>query len=159
MYERTIWLDEVDQYEDRYRETANSDGSVTHTRQTGEVYQSGTPVDAAHLNNLELGVSDAVLAALILTGALRQSRLTLERGSVTLQNTLGYPFSDAAQTVALRQERNTNAYTVIARVVSADGNVENVEAEDLLANGFKLKYSGSAKRATIEYAVIGGELQ
>ena len=43
MYERTFWLDHVED-------------------QSGEVIQEGTPLDQAHFNKMEVGIEDANLA-------------------------------------------------------------------------------------------------
>ena len=63
MYNWTFWVDEVDQYENRYTETANGDGSITHTKVRGEVYVEGTPQSAENFNKIEHGVLDAHIAA------------------------------------------------------------------------------------------------
>ena len=56
MYQITVWVDESDQYENRFRETDNGDGTITHTKERGTIYVVGTPQDAAHFNNLEYEV-------------------------------------------------------------------------------------------------------
>ena len=53
MYKRTQWQDHVTEYEDRYRESRNDDGTITHTPVDGEVLQQGTPQNAANFNHLE----------------------------------------------------------------------------------------------------------
>ena len=59
MYKRTFWQDEVKQYDDRYRETQNADGTITHTPVPGEVEQEGTPQNEVTLNNIEEGITAA----------------------------------------------------------------------------------------------------
>lgn len=73
MYERTYWQDESDQYQNRYRETANADGSVTHEKVTGDVYVEGTPMNAANFNKMEEGINDAHVAHMIFMNAFRQA--------------------------------------------------------------------------------------
>ena len=41
-YVKQHWKDEVTEYEHRFTETANGDGTITHTKVTGEVLQEGT---------------------------------------------------------------------------------------------------------------------
>lgn len=62
MYRRTNWKDHVVEYPNRYTETANGDGTVTHTPQPGEVVQQGTPINATNLNNLEEGLQHTSVA-------------------------------------------------------------------------------------------------
>ena len=42
MYEPTYWKDEVVENPYRYKETQNSDGSIEHVPDPGEVLQEGT---------------------------------------------------------------------------------------------------------------------
>ena len=72
MYPWTVWVDETDQYEDRYTETMNGDGTISHVKVRGEVYVQGTPQDAAHFNLIEQGVVDAHTAIALLMNDLRQ---------------------------------------------------------------------------------------
>lgn len=65
MYPQTEWRDRVTEYEDRYRETENPDGSFTHTPVEGEVLQEGTPQNEANFNNMENGIQDTTLATSI----------------------------------------------------------------------------------------------
>ena len=56
MYERTYWVDEVDEFENRYTEVPNGDGTITHTKVPGERYVEGTPQSAANFNKMEEGI-------------------------------------------------------------------------------------------------------
>jgi len=91
MYVWTEWVDESDQYENRYQETDNGDGTITHLKVRGEVYQEGTPMDAAHFNKIEQGIVDTQTAYLfMLNGLLQLDREIEERidGSVLDVSTL-----------------------------------------------------------------------
>lgn len=79
----------------------------------------------------------------------------IEVGSMTLTNSMTFPFNNSQQSIALRTAQNNN-YIVMTEVASASGNVGEINVSDLLSNGFKLSYTGSAKSATIKYYVIGG---
>ena len=66
MYEWKQWLDHVTEFENRYRETQNPDGTVTHTPTEGEIIQQGTPQNATNFNHMEDGITNAgELAALM----------------------------------------------------------------------------------------------
>lgn len=65
MYNQREWQDRVTEYENRYRETENPDGSFTHTPVEGEVIAEGTPQNQTNFNNMENGIQDATLAAAI----------------------------------------------------------------------------------------------
>lgn len=42
-YNRTIWQDHVTEFSDRFIETDNGDGTISHEPVEGEVIQQGTP--------------------------------------------------------------------------------------------------------------------
>ena len=95
----------------------------------------------------------------VLINALRQLRWDLpqcEEGSVTLTNSLEFPFNNSQTSVALAANQADINYVVIASVDSADGNAGEVVVSDKQINGFKLAYTGSAKTAVVKYIVIGG---
>ena len=72
----TMWQDHVTEYEDRYRETQNDDGSVTHTPVPGSVIQQGTPQNAANFNRIEDGIINATEMAAL---AGRQKKIWREK--------------------------------------------------------------------------------
>lgn len=75
MYKQTEWQDRVTEFEDRYIEKENPDGSFTHTPFEGEIIQVGTPQNQTNFNNMENGIQDTTLAAQILGwGNLHQQR-------------------------------------------------------------------------------------
>lgn len=45
-YNWTDWQDHVTEFEDRYTESRNDDGTITHTPVEGEILQQGTPQSA-----------------------------------------------------------------------------------------------------------------
>lgn len=79
-----------------------------------------------------------------------------EVGTVTLTNSLRFPFNNSKRTVALASERDNLNYIVVIVAVTGTGNIGEVEVTDRLVNGFKLNYTGSAANAAVTYAVIGG---
>lgn len=172
MYTATYWLDETDEFEDRYTETANQDGTITHTKVRGTVMVHGTPQNADNFNNLEYGVFDASLAASQIAIACRQNkwdidsldaliklRTLTETGSKILTNTLEFPFNNSKSSVAIPTVRSYTDYeVVIISATAASGNVGEVIVSERQVNGFKLEYTGSASSVTVTYAVIGGNV-
>lgn len=161
MYEPKLWLDHVTEYEDRYTESRNDDGTITHTPVEGEIIQQGTPQNAANFNRMEDGIFNAgELAALMEVAMIHMQQsmknLAEETMTVTLTNSQEYPFNDSAQTVSMSQDRNSD-YTVTAEVVEYSGGFPGeVVISAKLQNGFKVAFTGSAKNVTVKLYVKGG---
>lgn len=166
MYVRNIWQDEVDEYEDRFQETLNQDGTITHTKVRGEVMVEGTPMDADHFNNQEEGIFDAHSGALLILNAMRQlgwrvddleKSTVQETGEVTLTNSLSFPFNNSKASVALTNTRDNLNYVVeIVKVEETGGPAGEIIVSERLVNGFKVEFTGSATSVKVTYAVIGG---
>lgn len=162
MYQEKEWLDHVTQYEDRYTEKDNGDGTITHTPVEGEVLQEGTPQSAKNFNHMECGISEAHEAAAALLTMAIQTRQQVEDLSgevipVTLVNGEQYPFNNSKKTVALAVRRNNAEYTVTPEVVSVTGGgLKGVSVSDKLANGFKVEFYGSATSVALKLHVKGG---
>ena len=166
MYNRSLWQDEVDEYEDRFQETLNTDGTITHTKVRGQVMVEGTPMDAEHFNNEEEGIFDAHGGALLILAAMRQlgwrtddleKSTVQETGEVTLTNSLQYPFNNSKASVALVNSRDNLNYVVeIVKVEETGGLAGEVIVSERLVNGFKIEFTGSASSVKVTYAVIGG---
>ena len=170
-YPFTEWLDEVDQYEDRFTETMNGDGTITHTKVRGTVQQVGTPMNAQHFNNMEAGILDAHTAVDLLLNAFRQNvwsdddrlkaleKATVqETGTVTLTNSAQFPFNNSKKTVALTNVRDNLNYivVVVSKTAADNGNIGEIEISERQVNGFKIEHTGSSSSVTVVYAVIGG---
>lgn len=140
MYNATKWLDQVEDAD------------------TGEVIQKGTDQSAANFNNMEEGISDSDLAARLMLLALSRTidEVDTEVQTVTLTNSLSYPFNNSATTVSLETARNDTSYTVEATVGDHEGCVGDVTVYDQALNGFKVKFDGSATSATITLRIKGG---
>lgn len=169
MYNRKIWVDEVDQYENRYTEQANGDGTITHTKVPGERYVEGTPQSAVNFNNMEDGISDAHIAQMLILQAFRaegwcndarllalEKSTVQETGTVTLTNSQQFPFNNSKVSVPLTNVRDNQNYVVVVVSVTGAGNVGDIIVSDRLINGFKIEHTGSATSVTVQYAVIGG---
>lgn len=140
MYNRTKWLDKV----------VDAD--------TGELIQEGTDQSAGNFNNMENGISDNHTAATMLLIATGQiiAEQTVEEITVQLTNTASYPFNNSQKTVSMATTRTTTAYTVETDVVAHDGEIGHIFITDKLLNGFKVRYDGSAKSATVRLIIKGG---
>lgn len=162
MYETTLWQDHVTEFEDRYTESRNDDGTITHTPVEGEIIQQGTPQNAENFNHMEDGISNAgELAALMAIAVIHQEQSLKDiAGEVLteeLTNTQEYPFNDSVKTVSLTQERNHADYTVTAEVVEYSGGFPGeIVISAKLLNGFKVAFTGSAKSVTVKLYVKGG---
>lgn len=162
MYSWQHWLNHVTEYEDRYKETTNSDGTVTHTPVEGKVIQQGTPQDADNFNHMEDGISNAgETAALMAVNAIHMQQqiadMVGETMTVTLTNGQEYPFNNSKKTVSLSTQRNHLNYTVTAEVQEEkDGFAGDIIVSEKLLNGFKVEHTGSAKTVTLKIYVKGG---
>ena len=59
MYTKTNWSDRVVENPSTYTMRNNSDGTITLISAPGTVQNSGTPIKAEYLNNIEKGIEDA----------------------------------------------------------------------------------------------------
>lgn len=162
MYEQKLWQDHVTEFEDRYTESRNDDGTITHTPVEGEIIQQGTPQNATNFNHMENGISNATeTAALMALSTIHHQQaiadLQGETATVTLKNTQQYPFNNSTQSVALKTERNHMDYTVGTEIVDYTGGFPgDIVITEKLLNGFKMAHTGSAKSVTVKVYVKGG---
>ena len=140
----------------KYSEKLVNDASM------GNVQQLIQDVDEL-ITDAEIINQDGDLASELILIKLRQhiwqneeDALVCETGTVTLSNTLAFPFNDSKATVALTRAQANTDYAVIAWTESEAGNIGEIQITEKQVNGFKASYSGSAKTATIKYIVIGG---
>ncbi len=167
-YQNTEWLDEVDQYEDIFVEESSTiaPGAVKHTKYRGTVQQVGTPMNASNFNNMEGGILDAHVAEEQMIIAHRQllwrtealERATdQETGSVTLTNSMQFPFNNSIATVPLTVTRDNLNYIVeVIKVEPVGGPAGDIDVSERQVNGFKIAFTGSASSVKVTYAVIGG---
>jgi len=152
LYSNTFWQDHV-------------------VDQNGQVIQQGTPLSARNLNNVENGIQDAHTAFQVFLHYFMQfdrwirqkvadfmAEFLNEIQTVTLTNTLKFPFNDSAYTVSLITTRKTLNYDVSWEIVSANGNVGDITVFDKQLNGFKIAFDGSATSVTLKLRIKGGML-
>lgn len=161
-YNWTDWQDHVTEFEDRYTESRNDDGTITHTPVEGEILQQGTPQSAKNFNHMEDGITNASeLSALLAIEVIHQRQHTENLSGdvleVELTNSMEYPFNNSVKTVSLAQERNHADYTVAAEVVEYSGGFPGeILISAKLLNGFKVASTGSAKSVKVKLYVKGG---
>lgn len=166
MYDRTYWQDHVLSESGKYVVVRTDGGDNVFTiTPFGEVMQQGTFQDAVHFNKVEEAlVAQEMAINLLITHAKQQewnqddirTAVSSETGTVTLTNSARFPFNNSQKTVALKTARPNAQYVVVAQIAASNGNVGEIEVSDILENGFKLAYTGSAKSVTINYKIIGG---
>lgn len=160
-YKRTFWKDHVTQYENRYSETVNGDGTKNLVPVEGEIIQQGTPQNDPNFNNIEEGIFAANELGNEAVRTIYHQGQTLKKligeiGETTLTNTLQYPFNDSVKTINLVTKRDTTDYMVDVKATAASGDVGRIVITDKQLNGFKIAYTGSAPSVTIRYIVRGG---
>lgn len=96
----------------------------------------------------------ALLKEVVITGEI-EDLVICESGSITLNNSLVFPFNNSQTTIALANTQLDTDYAVIAEVGN-QGNVGDITVFDKQVNGFKMAYTGSAASVTINYYVLGG---
>lgn len=171
MYTQTEWKDHVTQYPNRRIITNNSDGTVEVTKAQGEIIQQGTPQSATNFNNQENGIQDAHTAIQVFLHYFMQfdrwvrqkvadfaAEFLNEIQTVTLTNTLKFPFNNSVYTVSLVTPRKTVNYDVGWEVTSANGNVGDITVSEKQLNGFKIAFDGSATSVTLKLRIKGGML-
>lgn len=163
MHNRTFWVDQVED-------------------QDGQVIQQGTLIDQAHLNNMEVGISDIHLAYRIIqnvvlwfgrrlgvletyTDTTQNSRLSAVESEIAAEvkevtltaNSNPWPFCTKETAVALTTTRKNTNYDVDVAVKSySGGRLGDITVSDKLVNGFKLTHDGSAKTVVVAVKVTGG---
>lgn len=168
MYKQTRWQARVTEFENRYFETANPDGSNTYTPNEGEIIQAGTPQNPTNFNNMEVGIQDANLSEHILAWFYRHKMLHYdimdeetagELHEVTLTNNQRFPFNstvDNPATIALTTTRRNLFYSVEAEVLEHTGLVGEIQISNKALNGFKVAYTGSGSSVKLALRIKGG---
>ena len=140
MFNQTHWVDE-------YKDPS-----------TGEVIQKGTDQSAGNFNAMENGIQDVsiALAALMIGLDQQQVENEVEELTVALTNSEKYPFNNSEKSIAMQKACVSKAYLVDVELVSHVGDVGDIIISDKLLNGFKVRFDGSAKSATVTLRIKGG---
>ena len=76
-----------------------------------------------------------------------------------LTNNQKYPFNNSVKTLAFDSAniRNNKDYTVIVEAEAEGGFVGDIIISDKMLNGFKIAYTGSARKVAVKCYVQGGK--
>ena len=132
---------------------------LDEVKDSGEIIQKGTEMDAAHFSYMEQGIHNNSLMLAVMLEQLKHTKQSLESVDgeeieVSLTNTRGFYFNNSVKTVALANMRSSTNYRVITEVQGNPVNVGNVVVYDKQANGFKIAFTG--KSVTVRCFVQGG---
>lgn len=128
--------------------------------QNGQVIQEGTPLSAKNLNNIEQGVfiSNALNAVMAQFNRLLLDRIN-ENEVVTITDTITGANTDKSVVIPSNKLRNRTTYNVTPVIVSTTGGTAvDIIVSAKQANGFKVKYTGTATSITVALYVQGGML-
>lgn len=122
---------------------------------TAQNFSDGQVLHAAELNAMDAALlqHDSDIAAL---QQFVSRHGTVQTGSITLTNSLEFPFNNSYHTIALTNVQSNTDYIVLTEIEDFTGNVGEVAVVDKMTNGFALEFSGSASSVTVNYVVIGG---
>lgn len=142
MYDRNYWIDDAED-------------------QNGDTIQVGTPLDQAHFNKIEKGLSDVQAALLHTMFEMYQDEYNNKDELHVLDLAMNagkeYPFNNKETTVALTNTRESINYSVEVNVLQySGGNLGCIRVLDRARNGFKLVHEGSAKQVQVAVRVSGG---
>lgn len=160
MYTPTKWEDHTNSLPGIFKVVVYDEANdLYRITEGGTVMVQGTPQDQTNFGNMEAGILDAQTATALLLNYARQNAWEMETGTVTLTNSLAFPFNNSKKTISLATRRESTNYVVLADVAAFTGNAGELEISDKLTNGFKLAYTGSASSVTVNYTVIGGYMK
>ena len=163
MYAPTSWKDHAVDPANTYRIVENADGTITLIP-AGKVVQQGTNMSAVNFNNMESGIFAANLTGLEAMQVIRlfgDKAMALEGVilEAELTNNQKYPFNNSVKTLAFDSAniRNNKDYTVIVEAEAEGGFVGDIIISDKILNGFKIAYTGSARKVAVKCYVQGGK--
>lgn len=140
--------------------------------ETGDILVYGTPVNEVNLNRMETGILtghyDVGLAALMALQLINTTTLELTKiknqrllqGRDTIVNTQSdngyFRSADPFVLVPLKGFEQINApnYDVVLTAIDDNGSAGNLIAYDKTRNGFKVKFTGSAKSASFIWTLV-----
>jgi len=165
-----IWQDEVRDPANAFTVTDGPGGTKIIER-AGSQIQQGTQQSAANFNQMVNEANEALIMSTINAQELRQHQRDLEGvhedlealnneilgevKTVTMTNSLVYPFNNSKTTVAITTRKSTD-YRVIVELQGAPANVGEIFITDRTINTFKVEYTGSAPSVTVKCYISGG---
>lgn len=165
-----IWQDEIRDPANAFSVTDGPNNTKIIDR-AGQQIQQGTQQSAEHFNHLENLAYEALQIGEVVSQEVRQHQRDLEGvhedlenlndeilgevKTVTMTNSLVYPFNDSKTTVAITTRKSTD-YRVIVELQGAPANVGEIFITDRTVNTFKVQYTGSAASVTVKCYISGG---
>ena len=129
-YEPTVWTNREVEKPRTYTMTDNGDGTITLTPAEGEVFVTGTPIEAAVMNKIETGI-DTVDSSLEALKARIQVGTLAGAGngtpSVTIPLTVPTAFTAAPIVVAVASISSLTVNVTNVNTTSADIMVRHVD--------------------------------
>lgn len=122
----------------------------------GAIIQAGTPMNASNFNNQEHGIMannalNAVLAHVQRQANIAATETEIESGTATVTP------ANTDNSITITKVRNRTTYNVAVEVNSVTGGtVGDIIVSGKQANGFKVKYTGTATSISIRYRIQGG---
>lgn len=142
MYNRTFWLD--------------------HVEENGTVIQQGTNMSQDNFNNEELGIFESWVAGLLLA---QKDRLQQDENAeakivaVSLENVTSATLTNVVLAAGdVRHKVDYNVIPVVASITGSGANIASVVVSQKQANGFKLTATGTWDRLNLVLYVQGGML-
>ena len=118
-------------------------------------FQDGQVLTGQAMDDIDQALYDMDQAQETMNTQMQKLRV-VETGTVTLTNSLEFPFNNSRKTVALVTAQANSDYLVDVEVDEANGNVGEVIVSSRMTNGFAIEHTGSATSVTVNYFVIGG---
>ena len=118
-------------------------------------FQDGQVLYGSQMDDIDQKLYDLDQDNTTLNTQMQRLRV-VETGTVTLTNSLEFPFNNSSRTVALQTSQANADYLVDVEVTAFTGNVGKIEVSNRMTNGFALAFTGSATSVTVRYFVIGG---
>ena len=161
MYIPVLWEDRIVQYPRRFSHESLGNGLYNVKPEPGEIEQRGTQQSATNFNHMDKGIhNNSLMLAVMLEQVMHNKRrVDAEAGeliSVTLTNSRGFYDNNSAKTVALSRMRNHLNYRVYTEIQGDVLNAGDIVVYDKQLNGFKVKFTGSAKSVEVKCYVQGG---
>lgn len=159
MYDLTNWQDRVVEFEDRYKEIQNEDGTITHEAVAGEVLQEGTPQSATNFNNIEKGIFENRVIELL--NAQMNSLASVEDLENALNKVEGGTVTSSSKTitVAFDKSKNNTNYEIVP-IISSPVGLSNyyITISSKQANGFIAVVYGTYTSIKVDFLIKGGIL-
>jgi hypothetical protein len=104
----TNWKDNIVQYPDRYNITTYANNTVKLSPYTGTVIQAGTQINAANMNNMEMGIKNLYDNLSALTVDLTSQNLNIIGMAIEIETLKGSLLTGVNDDVSIEKFINTD---------------------------------------------------